>query len=175
MYRLPEELRPVFQEPFGPVHTTEQLLRELQPRDRVVAVGDIVAKTLIEAKREPWIIVVDYKTQRGTDDPDLKAILGNWGQRVMRVENPPATVSDELFHAVQQSLKSKQTVRIEVTGEEDLAGLPYLALAKDGIVIVYGVPNRGAALVRISKGVRERALDLLRQMEVRREPRRLKT
>lgn len=175
MYRLPEALRPAFQNPMGPVFTTEQLLRELKREDRVVAVGDIVAKTLIEAGREPWIIVVDYKTQRGTDDPGLKAVLGVWGQKVMQVENPAATVSDELFHAIQQSLKSKQTVRIEVTGEEDLAGLPYLALAKDGVVMVYGVPNKGVAMVRVNKSVRERALELLRQMEVRREPRRLKT
>lgn len=159
----------------GPVLTTEQLLRELQPKDRVVAVGDIVSKTLIEANREPWIIVVDFKTQRGADDPSLKDVLGSWGQKVMKVENPAATISDELFHAIQQSLKSKQTVRIEVTGEEDLAGLPYLALGKDGVVMVYGVPNKGVAMIRINKGVRERALDLLRQMEVRREPRRLKT
>jgi GTP-dependent dephospho-CoA kinase len=175
VYRLPDSLRSEFQNPMGPVLSTEQLLRELRPKDRVVAVGDIVAKTLIEAKRDPWIIVVDFKTQRGADDPELKTVLGSWGQKVMRVANPPATVSDELFHAVQQSLKSKLTVRIEVTGEEDLAGLPYLALAKDGVVMVYGVPNKGVAMVRVDKGVRVRALELLALMEVRTEPRRLKT
>lgn len=175
MYKLPEGLRSEFQNPMGPVYTTEQLLKELTRRDRVVAVGDIVAKTLIENGRDPWIIVVDYKTQRGADDPSLRTVLGAWGQKVLKVENPPATISDELFHAIQQSLKSKQTIRIEVTGEEDLAGLPYLALAKDGIVMCYGVPNKGVAMIRINKGVRDRAFELLRQMEVRSEPRRLKT
>lgn len=166
MYRLPDALRPVFQEPFGPVYSTEQLLRELKPRDRVVAVGDIVAKNLLEAGREPWIMVVDYKTMRGEDDPGLRRALGGWGQKVLRAANPPATVSDELFHAIQQALKSKQTVRIEVDGEEDLAGLPVLAVAKDGVVLLYGVPGRGVALVRVDAGVRRRAQELLRRMEV---------
>ncbi|MBI2077406.1 MAG: DUF359 domain-containing protein [Euryarchaeota archaeon] len=166
MYRLPDELRPTFQKPFGPVHTTEQVLHELKREDRVVAVGDIVTKTLLDADRPPWIAVVDYKTQRGEDDPGLRAQLSGWGKKVLRAENAPATISDELFHAVQQALKSKSTVRIEVEGEEDLAGLPVLAIAKDGIVLLYGVPGKGVCLVRVNPGVRETALRLLERMRV---------
>lgn len=166
MYRLPERLRPVFQAPFGPVLSTAQLLQELRRQERVVAVGDVVAKTLIEAKREPWIIVVDYKTQRGATDPDLVKALGGWGAKVLKVANEPATVSDELFHAVAQALKSKSTVRIEVDGEEDLAGLPFLALAKDGVVMVYGVPKKGVCLVRVNAGIRQKAQQLLSEMRV---------
>lgn len=164
MYRLPERLRPVFQEPFGPVLSTAQLLQELRREERVVAVGDIVAKTLIEAKRDPWIIVVDYKTQRGANDPDLRWTLGSWGTKLLKVHNEPGTVSDELFHALTQALKSRATVRIEVEGEEDLAGLPVLALAKDGIVMLYGVPGKGVCVVRVSAGIRQRAQELLAQM-----------
>lgn len=166
MYRLPERLRPVFQEPFGPVLSTAQLLKELRREERVVAVGDIVAKTLIEAKRDPWIIVVDYKTQRGGDDPELRRVLGSWGAKVQRVTNEPATVSDELFHAIVQALKSKGTTRIEVEGEEDLAGLPFLALAKDGVVMLYGVPGKGVCLVRVTAGIRQTAQGLLAEMHV---------
>ncbi|HLE47097.1 MAG TPA: DUF359 domain-containing protein [Candidatus Thermoplasmatota archaeon] len=166
MYRLPEALRPRFQKPFGPVLSTEQLLRELKREDRVVAVGDVVTKTLIEAKRPPWIAVVDYKTRRGTDDAGLRATIGSWGMKVLRVANEPATVSDELFHALQQALKSRQTVRIEVEGEEDLAGLPVLAIAKDGVVMVYGMPGQGVCMVRVTAGVRKTANELLEQMRV---------
>ena len=166
MYRLPDELRPTFQKPFGPVYTTDQILRELKREDRVVAVGDIVTKTLLDGGRPPWIAVVDYKTQRGDDDPGLRAQLSAWGKKVLRATNQPATISDELFHAIQQALKSKQTVRIEVDGEEDLAGLPFLAIAKDGIVMLYGVPGKGVCMVRINAGVRKTALGLLEQMRV---------
>lgn len=166
MYRLPARLRPVFQEPFGPVLSTAQLLKELRREDRVVAVGDVVAKTLLEAKREPWIIVVDYKTQRGAIDPELVQALGGWGAKILKVPNEAATVSDELFHAVAQALKSKSTVRIEVDGEEDLAGLPFLALAKDGVVMLYGVPKKGVCLVRVNAGIRQKAQQLLSEMRV---------
>lgn len=166
LYRLPEELRPRFQEPFGPVYSTRELLDHLTPKDKVVAVGDVVSKTLLQAGRDPWIMVVDYKTQRAADDPELKRVLGAWGSKVLKVENPPATVSDELFHAVAQALKSAKTVRIEVTGEEDLAGLPFLALAKDATIVLYGVPNRGVCFVRVTGAVRRTAQDLLARMRV---------
>lgn len=166
-YRLPEALRPTFAKPFGAVYTTAQLLQELHRRDRIVAVGDIVAKTLIENGQKPRVIVVDYRTKRGDIDPELKRALGAYGQKVLRVENPPATISDELFHAIQQALKSKQTVRIEVDGEEDLAGLPFMAIAKDRTVVLYGVPDEGVCLVEVNRGVRQVALDLLEQMRER--------
>lgn len=166
MYRLAEELRPVFQKPFGPVYSTEELLRHLRREDRVVAVGDIVARTLLDAARPPWIMVVDYRTKRGQVDPELRRALGAWGQRVFRVPNSPATISDELFHAVSQALKSKQTVRIEIDGEEDLAGLPFLALARGGTIILYGVPNRGVCAVRVDASIRSTAQNLLARMRV---------
>lgn len=166
MYRLPEELRPIFQKPFGPVLSTDELVRSLKREDRVVAVGDVVARTLLDSGRPPWIMVVDYRTQRGGVDADLKRALGAWGQKAMRVSNAPATISDELFHAVSQALKSRQTVRIEIDGEEDLAGLPFLALSKDGTIILYGVPNRGVCAVRVDASVRSMAQKLLTRMRV---------
>lgn len=180
MFRLPEDLRPTFAQPFGAVYTTAQLLQEIHRRDRVVAVGDIVAKTLIENGQTPRVIVVDFKTKRGTIDPDLKRVLGAYGQKVFRVENPPATITDELFHAIAQALKSKQVVRIEVEGEEDLAGLPFMALAKDKTIVLYGVPDQGVCLVEVNKGVRQTAVDLLEQMRVKeeeppKEPRRIRS
>jgi GTP-dependent dephospho-CoA kinase len=166
LYLLPEHLRQTFAEPFGAVYTTPQLLQELHRRDRIIAVGDIVAKTLIENGQKPRVIVVDYKTKRGAIDPELKRVLGGYGQKVFRVANPAATISDELFHAIQQALKSKQIVRIEVDGEEDLAGLPFMAIAKDKTVVLYGVPDKGVCLVEVNRGVRQTALDLLQQMRV---------
>jgi uncharacterized protein (UPF0218 family) len=180
LYKLPEHLRPTFAKPFGAVYTTAQLLHELHRRDRIVAVGDIVAKTLIENGQKPRIIVVDYKTKRGKIDPELQRILGAYGQKVLRVQSPAATISDELFHAIQQALKSKQTVRIEVDGEEDLAGLPFMAIAKDRTIVLYGVPDKGVCLVEVNRGVRETALGLLEEMRVpteaeRAAPHRLRT
>lgn len=156
MYRLPDEMRSVFKEPFGPVLSTKELLASLGPGDTVVAVGDVVARTVLEAGVTPKMIIVDYRTQRGGHDPALKQALGSWGQTVVQVTNPAATLTDELVSAIRQGLQAEGTTRIEVDGEEDLAGLPVFAHASDGTIVLYGMPNRG--VVRVVVDAEKRAL-----------------
>jgi hypothetical protein len=156
MYRLPDDLRSAFKEPFGPVLATKELLESLSAEDTVVAVGDVVARTILEAGVRPKMIIVDYRTQRGGHDPALKKALGSWGDTVVQVTNPAATLTDELVAAVRQGLAADGTTRIEVDGEEDLAGLPVFAHALDGTIVLYGMPNRG--VVRVVVDAEKRAL-----------------
>jgi GTP-dependent dephospho-CoA kinase len=166
MYRLPASLRGVFQEPFGPVMTTDELLASLPAGATIVAVGDVVSLTLINHGRRPKVIVIDYKTQRGDDDPLLRRILGSWGDEVVRVRNPAATITDELVAALKAALAAKGSTRIEVDGEEDLAGLPVFAHAPDGTIVLYGMPHRGVVRVVVDAQKRAMALDLLKKMRV---------
>jgi uncharacterized protein (UPF0218 family) len=164
MWRLPEELRPVFQEPFGPVLSTKELLDSWSGDDTVVAVGDVVARTLIENGLAPRAIVVDYRTQRGGEDAELRRVLGGWGDRVVRVANPAGTVTQELVDALLEALQARGTTRIEVDGEEDLAGLPLFAYAPLGTIILYGMPNRGVVRAVADADRRAKARDLLARM-----------
>lgn len=164
VFRLPDELRGRFRDPFGPVFTTDQLRAKLSRKDSVVAIGDVVSQTVLDLGFEPKVIIVDYKTQRGKLEPELKQRLSAFGQTVIRVQNPPATVSRELYVAVDQALRMAGTVRIEVEGEEDLAGLPVFALAKEGTVVLYGMPGRGVVYVKLDDTMRRISEDLLDRM-----------
>ncbi len=164
-WRLPDELRSVFKQPFGPVFTTDDLLDDLEGRQgHVAAVGDVVARTLVERDRPPKIAVVDYRTQRGGEDPELRQALAGFGDHVVRVRNPPATVTQELVDALEEALAADGTTRVEVDGEEDLAGLPLLAYAPLGTIVLYGMPNRGVVRVIIDEKKRSLARDLLEKM-----------
>lgn len=165
MWRLPDELRTIFKRPFGPVFTTDDLLKDLEGRDAdVAAVGDVVARTLVENGRPPKLAVVDYRTKRGDEDPALRQALAGFGDRVVRVKNPPATVTKELADALGEALAADGTTRIEVDGEEDLAGLPLLAHAPLGTIVLYGMPNRGVVRVIVDETKRSLARDLLEKM-----------
>lgn len=165
MWRLPDELRTIFKRPFGPVFTTDDLLKDLEGRHAdVAAVGDVVARTLVENGRPPKLAVVDYRTKRGDEDASLRQALAGFGDRVVRVKNPPATVTKELADALDEALAADGTTRIEVDGEEDLAGLPLLAHAPLGTIVLYGMPNRGVVRVIVDETKRSLARDLLDKM-----------
>lgn len=165
MYRLPDALRPVFQKPFGPVRTTEQVRGDLRPGDIIVAIGDLVAKTALDLGLEPKLIIVDYQTQRGPVPADVREALSKYGHTVLRVVNPAATVTNELFVAVAQGLRLRGPVRIEVDGEEDLAGLPVFDQAPEGAVVLYGMPNQGIVVVRVDAEMKRKTRQLLQEMK----------
>jgi hypothetical protein len=165
MYRLPDHLRPAFQRPFGPVVSTRELLAGLAADASIVAVGDVVARTLIENHVRPKVIIVDYRTQRGGEDPELRRIFGSWGDVAVRVTNPAGVLTDELVSAVRTALGADGTTRIEVEGEEDLAGLPVFAHALDGTIVLYGMPNRGVVRVVVDAEKRALAHRLFQRMQ----------
>lgn len=145
---------------------TPQLRDYASALDTVVAIGDLVSRTAIEEGLAPKVIVVDYRTERKPVGDDVVAIVSGYGKNVLRVKNPAATVTNALYHAVAQSLRLQGSVRIEVDGEEDLAGLPVFAECELGTVVLYGMPGKGVVVVRVDEAMRQRARDLLAQMRV---------
>jgi uncharacterized protein (UPF0218 family) len=55
---------------------------------------------------------------------------------------------------------SDQNVRIFVKGEEDLAALPAMMMAPVGSVIMYGQPDKGVILVRVTESKKAEIKDL---------------
>jgi GTP-dependent dephospho-CoA kinase len=167
VYRLPESMRGEFQRPFGPVVQTSELKKALRPDDVLVCIGDHVSGTAIGLGLKPKLIVVDYKTERHEIADVLRAVVSGYGKTVLRVPNPPATVTNELYAAVAQGLRLSGSVRIEVEGEEDLAGLPVFAEAPEGTVVLYGMPKKGVVVVRVDEAMRRRARGLLERMRAK--------
>lgn len=159
-------MRSEFQKPFGPVVQTGELKAKVKPGDVVVCVGDFVSKTALEVGLKPRLIVVDFQTERKAVGDVLRALLSAYGKIVVRVTNPPATVTGELYAAVLQAVRMPGPTRIEVEGEEDLAGLPVFAEAGEGTVVLYGMPKKGVVFVRVDEGMRAKAKALLARMKV---------
>ena len=71
----------------------------------------------------------------------------------------------DAWHAVSEAFKSKERVRIEVRGEEDLLALVCIALAPASAAVLYGMPSQGVVVVRADEAAKSRVHDVLRRME----------
>ena len=87
--------------------------------------------------------------------------VGDW---VIVLENPAGMIRKEVWPVISEAFKSRERVRLEVRGEEDLLALACIALAPEGAVVAYGQPGEGAVIVRVDRAARARVHDILRRM-----------
>ncbi len=86
--------------------------------------------------------------------------------KTIEVKNPAATLTKELIDLIRESLDSRERVKIVVDGEEDLATLPSILYAPLGSVVVYGQPNVGSVMVKVTAEKKQQIDDLMKQMIV---------
>ncbi len=158
------ELRDELKTPLGKIALEEELTDMLDDYHKIVTVGDQCSHTLYRLGFTPDIAVVDFMVQRG-DIGDMKADILKIGQIVINVENPPGVLTKDLWNAVKVAYQKDEKVRIEVTGEEDLATLPCVWLAPENTKVVYGLPNIGLVVVTDYKKARIKVENVLTKMK----------
>lgn len=164
MYKLPNTLRSRLREPLGKIVNDAELEKELKPPvPCLIVVGDESAVTLKRHNYNPKLVIVDFHTQR-RNGRDYTREVRTIGDKVIKVENPAGVITDELWSAIEHGLRDAAPVRIEVTGEEDLAFIPCMLMAPDNAVVVYGYPGRGLVLARVNPRNRQAAKDALEAM-----------
>ena len=174
-YCLPKELRGELRKIYGElypgdgVETARNIINDLKAPAKIITVGDIITFNLLSAGVVPNISFVDDRTKRspvsnevthGTKHPQFKTIT---------VENPPGTITEELLQEVAKAMMSENPLRIFVKGEEDLAALPSIAMAPLSSVVIYGLPEEGAVLVRVTENKRKEIQSLLDRMKCKEE------
>ncbi|TMA07110.1 MAG: DUF359 domain-containing protein [Methanobacteriota archaeon] len=162
--RLPESLREYLRWPLGKLVHGEAILPAIGGASPVVTVGDFCTLDLVARGRSPDLCLVDFKTKR-QEDPELRDALQRIGSVVMRVTNPAGTITPDAWRVISEAFKSKERVRVEVRGEEDLLALVCIALAPSSAAVLYGLPSQGVVVVRPDEAAKSRAMDVLRRME----------
>jgi len=160
---LPEDLREELGKPIGMLVSAWSLRKHLENSPRTISVGDVVTITLLQMKLEPDVAVFDYKTQR-SEDYKAKERIAKMGGRLVKVENPPAKITRALWKAVKEAVNARDRVKIEVSGEEDLASLVAIATAPEGAHVIYGLPKKGMMVVEVNRDSRELASAAIRKM-----------
>ncbi|MBC7120710.1 MAG: DUF359 domain-containing protein [Candidatus Methanosuratus sp.] len=164
--KLPESLRNELTKEYGELLTgppDENAARAMayfssKNPPKVVVVGDFTLKALIDSGFSPDLAVFDNRTRRsGFKKLDLHP--------THMVRNPPGTITDEAFSAIERSLRSEKHSLICVEGEEDLLSLPAILLSPVGSIVVYGIPGRGMMLVEADERMKNRIRSILDRFE----------
>lgn len=142
-FRLSGKLKRTLSKPMGRLVSTNGF-RRVSKRENIIAVGDIVALHTQRLGYKPSVFIIDGKTERTT-----KVRLSLKGDFIeLRAKNPPSKITDEAWNTVKEAFCYSSRVKITISGEEDLLGLPVIYFSPLNTVFVYGQRGRGMVVVR---------------------------
>lgn len=163
---MPESLRPLFRKPFGVLYegvggdAVRSSVKDLGNPTKLISVGDVTTFHLLESNIIPDILIVDDRTKRAPASSQVVYGTKHQGFAEVTVDNPAGVITEDLISVIGDALVSDRNVRIFVNGEEDLAALPAMMMAPIGSVIMYGQPDKGVMLVRITESKKAEIKDL---------------
>jgi len=166
MYVLPDELKDTLKGYIGQLVDEPGLLKLLKKEKSVVTVGDKVTYTVLKHGFTPLLCIVDFILERKPYPAEMKTLIQRFGRIHLKIKNPPGTITDELWNAIQTVYKKQQDgpVCIEVDGEEDLASLAAIYLAPGGVTVIYGLPNKGVVVVKATEAHKQKVKEVLDKM-----------
>ena len=114
----------------------------------LISVGDATFANLTKYELYPNIGIIDNLIQRKNHTHDVIR-----ADHILKADNPAGYLTDDLWETIGQALELSDTGEcyvIEVAGEEDLAVLPCILLANPETTILYGQPNEGLVVLKVS-------------------------
>ena len=163
---LPENLRNELKIPLGELiknndSTKLSLIKQIYAENPVITIGDATSEILIKMGLVPFLQIVDGKEKRHERELPLDdSIVTN-----LYCVNPPGEITQESIDIIKKSFNAKPPIRILVDGEEDLLVLPTCLFSPESYVVMYGQPNEGLVIVRITNEVREKVQNIVNSMK----------
>jgi uncharacterized protein (UPF0218 family) len=166
MYVLPDDLKDTLKGYIGDLVDEPGLLKLLKKEKYIVSVGDKVTYTLLKHGIAPLLCIIDYKLERKPYPSEMKALIQRFNTIHLQIKNPAGTITDELWDAIKTVFKNlkNRPVCIEVDGEEDLASLAAIYLAPGGVTVIYGLPNKGVVVVKVTPTHKKKVKEVLDRM-----------
>lgn len=127
----------------------------------LITVGDRTTEKMIGLGLIPSLQIVDRTEKR---EKRARPKL-TFETAELTAENPPAEITNQSIEMIKKSFTIDPPVRLTVNGEEDLLVLPVCIHAPDNAVVMYGQPNEGLVIVRVTPEIRNKAKSLLDLME----------
>jgi len=137
----------------------KELIKDTEP-NKIITVGDTVSANLTKKGIHPHVFIIDNKIMRKPITP-IKVDA----DQTFHIKNPPGTITDEAWQAMKEALKHKGRVKIVVEGEDDLLTLVAVACAPENSIVVYGQPDEGIVVIKVTEEMKELVSKLIDEME----------
>ncbi len=163
--KLPDSLRDQLNIPLGILLPESQvdktnIQKHLSENSYVITVGDRTTEKMIEFGLIPSLQIIDSMEKRSKREPPK---LENATE--LTVDNPAAEITSQSIGVIQQAFTMQPPVRISVNGEEDLLVIPVCVYAPENAIVLYGQPNEGLVIVKVTPEIRNKTQKLLDSME----------
>lgn len=158
---MPDSLRDELSRSLGPIVDEDGAVAGLgRGGGPLATVGDMCTATMHGRGVPIHLAVIDDRTRR-RDEGRWREANRRVGERCVSVRSAQAELSAELYNAIIEAWASPVPTRIEVDGEEDLAALAAILHAPEGATVIYGIPDKGLALVQVDARARKAVVDAL--------------
>jgi len=138
----------------------ENILEHIEQTSYIITVGDRTTEKMIDFDLIPSLQIVDGIEKREKRDPPKLVNITE-----ITVDNPPAEITTQSIDVIKKAFSMESPIRILVSGEEDLLVLPVCIHAPENSVVMYGQPNEGLVIVKITSEIRNKVQSLLDLME----------
>ncbi|SDA40681.1 GTP-dependent dephospho-CoA kinase family protein [Methanobrevibacter millerae] len=156
MLRLDAELNKdiiaELKKPLGQLYPDfEDAIERIKSSEFLISVGDATFTNLINHDIYPNLGIIDNLVQRKNYDHDVIHT-----ENILKANNPAGTITEDLWETIGKALRlcdSGECYVIDVAGEEDLAVLPCILMAREDATILYGQPNEGLVVLNVSDNI----------------------
>ena len=164
--KLPNSLRDQFKTPLGDLIPESQanklnIQKHLPENSYLITVGDRTTEKMIAFGLIPSLQIIDNQEKRVRRD--LSKNDNTYTELVC--DNPAAEITPQSIDAIKKAFVSKTPVRLTVVGEEDLLVIPVCIHAPENSIVMYGQPNEGLVIVKVTTEIRNKTQRLLDLME----------
>jgi len=164
--KLPDNLREQLKIPLGLLlleseANKKNIQKHISENSFVITVGDRTTEKMIEFGLIPSLQIIDGQEKRiKRNIPENFDAL-----TLLTCDNPAAEITNQSIETIKKAFVSKTPVRITVYGEEDLLVIPVCIYAPENSVVMYGQPNEGLVIVKVTPEIRNKTQKLLDLME----------
>ncbi len=164
--KLPDSLRDQLKIPMGDLIPENQvnksnIQKQIPKNSYLITVGDRTTEKMIAFGLIPSLQIIDNQEKRIKREPTKND--NTYTEFIC--DNPAAEITPQSIDVIKKAFVSKTPVRLTVTGEEDLLVIPVCIYAPENSLVMYGQPNEGLVIVKITPEIRNKTQRLLDLME----------
>ena len=164
--KLPDNLREQLKIPLGVLLlesdvNKKNIQKHISENSYVITVGDRTTEKMNDFGLIPSLQIIDGQEKRiKRNIPENFEV-----STTLTCDNPAAEITNQSIETIKKAFLSQSPVQITVNGEEDLLVIPVCIYAPENSVVMYGQPNKGLVIVKITTEIRNKTQKLLDSME----------